>query len=312
MRSLGLFAVAALSLSMIACDWEEFEGGNWNRHKEDFHFSYPLKSGGRLYLESFNGPVEITGWEKDEVQIDGTKYASTQENLNTLKIDIVPSPDYVRVRSVRPSERRGNMGVKYIIRAPRKVELERITSSNGSIRIEGIEGNGRLRTSNGTVRAMRFLGDLEINTSNGGIEVQEFKGAALLRTSNGSIRADGVRGGFEATTSNGGIDARLVDMQSNRPIRVDSSNGRINLTVEKLAGNEIHASTSNSSITLHLPTDLNARLRASTSNSSVTSDFDVTVHGGRMSKTHIEGTVGSGGPLVDVTTSNGSIKILRL
>ena len=303
--------LAALALSMASCDWEEFNVGS-NRYKDDFHYSYPLKAGGRLYLENFNGSVEITGWEKDEVEINGTKYASTQETLSALKVDVVASPDSVRVRTVRPSERRGNMGVKYVIRAPRKVELDRIISSNGSIRVEGIAGNGRLKTSNGSVKAWRYHGNLEVGTSNGSIEVQEFEGGAVVKTSNGSVKAAGVRGYFEASTSNGSIDARVLEMDPNRPVKVDSSNGRIELTMEKVNGNEIVASTSNSSITLRLPAALNARVRASTTNSSITSEFDVNVQAGRLSKTHLEGTVGSGGPLVDVSTSNGAIRLLKI
>jgi hypothetical protein len=36
----------------------------------------------------------------------------------------------------------------------------------------------------------------------------------------------------------------------------------------------------------------------------------MTVHG-EISKTHLEGDIGKGGPLVDLDTSNGSIRILK-
>jgi hypothetical protein len=32
---------------------------------------------------------------------------------------------------------------------------------------------------------------------------------------------------------------------------------------------------------------------------------------GEFSKHHLEGTLGTGGPLIDLSTSNGSIRILR-
>jgi hypothetical protein len=75
---------------------------------------------------------------------------------------------------------------------------------------------------------------------------------------------------------------------------------------------EVHADTSNSSITVRLPSSAGATVRAHTTNSSIDTDFDVSVHGGMISKHRLEGTIGSGGPLLDLGTSNGSIKILRL
>ena len=72
----------------------------------------------------------------------------------------------------------------------------------------------------------------------------------------------------------------------------------------------VRAHTSNSGITVHLPGEVNARLAADTSNGSITSDFEMRLRG-EISKRHIDGTLGNGGPLIDLSTSNGSIRIVR-
>jgi hypothetical protein len=72
----------------------------------------------------------------------------------------------------------------------------------------------------------------------------------------------------------------------------------------------VRAHTSNSSITLHLPGEVNASLSAGTSNSSIVSDFEMRTRG-EISKHHIAGSIGNGGPLIDLSTSNGQIRILR-
>jgi len=95
-------------------------------------------------------------------------------------------------------------------------------------------------------------------------------------------------------------------------VKVETSNGSIDLTLANLRDNSVRANTSNSSITVHLPSNLNANLRAHTSNSNIHSDFDLMVKGGTASKHTLEGTVGSGGPTIDLETNNGSISILRL
>jgi hypothetical protein len=71
MRARGMCLLASM-LVLAGC--EDFDiGGFTQRYKEDFHFSYPLAEGGRIELENFNGSVEISGWDQNTVDIDGTK-----------------------------------------------------------------------------------------------------------------------------------------------------------------------------------------------------------------------------------------------
>lgn len=307
-KLLSSLVFVAATFSLAGCEFENFIESD--RYKEDFSYTYELKPGGKVAVESMNGSIEVSGWEKNSVQITGTKYAATQELLSALKVDVVAAADSVRVRVVKPSERRGGMGARFMLRVPYNTVLDRIQSSNGSIRVDGVEGEERLRTSNGSIKVMKSKGPLEAVTSNATIELQEFSGSAVLNTSNGSIKADGVRGRFEADTSNASIDARLLEIDDGRPIKVDTSNGSINLTVDSLKGNDIIATTSNSSITVRLPANTSAQLEATTSNASITSDFDVTVRG-TQSKNRLEGTIGSGGPRLSLNSSNGAIKILK-
>ncbi len=302
----GVF-LALSALFLAGCDeWDI--GGSSDRYKEDFHFSYPLTSGGTLQVENFNGSIEISGWDKNTVDIDGTKYAATEARLREININVTPSANSVTIRTVPPLDRHGNYGARYLIHVPRKTELTSIVSSNGAIRVDTIEGRTHLKTSNGTIRASQLQGSLDARTSNGTVDVSDVTGDTTLHTSNGAVRADIRKGSFEATTSNGAITARLIEPDS-KPIRLESSNGHIELTMD--AAREVHADTSNSSITVRMPGSAGAVVRAHTSNASITSDFDVSVRGGMLSKHRLEGTIGSGGPLLDLGTSNGGIKLVR-
>lgn len=310
MRSiLGVLVLAIASVFVVACDFEDFAG---DRFKEDFHNSFDVQPGGRLTLENSNGSVEITAWEKDAVDITGTKYASTENGLRDMRIDMVRSGNNVNIRTILPSGFRGGMGAKYIIRVPARYELDRIISSNGSVHVDSVAGNARVKTSNGSVHITRLAGRLDVETSNGSIEIREQQGDTAVRTSNGRIDADGIRGLFDAHTSNGSVHARVTDPLPNAPIKVDTSNGSIELSLANLRDNSVRASTSNSSITVRMPSSTNAYVRAHTSNAHVNSDFDVLVKGGQLTKHSLEGNIGAGGPVIDLGTSNGSISILRM
>lgn len=295
-------------LALAGCeDWDI--GGVMDHYREDFHYSYALNPGATVEIENSNGSIEISGWDKNSIDIDGTKYAGTEERLHTIHIDIDHSAGSISIHTNIPSGWHGNAGAKYIIRVPQKIDLQDIQSSNGSIRVESVQGQARLKTSNGSIHVDQVQGTLDAHTSNGSIEVADVTGDTTLRTTNGAIRANVRKGAFEATTSNGTITAHLMEADAH-PVRLESSNGRIDLTLD--AAREVHARTSNSSITVHLPGSINADLRAHTSNASISSDFDVSVHGGMLSKHSVEGTIGSGGPLIDLETSNGSITIMHL
>ena len=307
MRPRAICVVASMIL-LAGC--EDFGIGGMNdRYREDFHFSYPLSDAGTVELENLNGSVEISGWDKNTVDIDGTKYATTETRLREMRIDVQAAAGSVMIRTVPPIDRHGNAGARYVLHGPWRAELSNIVTSNGPIRVTDVEGAAHLRTSNGGVHVSEIHGLVDARTSNGPVDLSDVVGDATLHTTNGSIRAEVKKGRFEATTSNGSITARLVETDAN-PVRLESSNGHIDLTLD--APREVHASTSNSSITVHLPSSVGATLRAHTSNAPISSDFDVSVHGGSLSRHEMNGTIGAGGPLLDLSTSNGAIKLMHL
>src|SRR4051794_1407033 len=178
--------LAVLSFVLAGC--EDFgDWGDSSRYKEDFQYSYNLSPGGKLSLENLNGAVEIQGWDQSKVEITGTKYASSEALVKALKIDVVSSPDSIRVRTIPPSGHRGGMGARYSIRVPRRTEIERVVSSNGKIQIENVDSAARLRTSNGSVRVTGTKGNLDVETSNASVELSNHDGPAVVHTSNGSV-----------------------------------------------------------------------------------------------------------------------------
>ena len=307
MRPVGIRALLA-GVLLLLCGCEDFDLGGTGRYREDFHFSYPLNAGGAVELDSFNGSIDISGWDKDIVEIDGTRYANTENRLNQIKIEISPTAASITIHATRPLDRFGNSGARFSLHVPRKAILSNIVSSNGPIRVDDIDGRARLRTSNGGIHAAGIRGALDLETSNGSVDVSDLMGDAVIHTSNGSVRAEIKKGGFQARTTNGSITARLLE-SDDQPVRLESSNGHIELTLD--AAREVHADTSNSSITVRLPSSIGATVRAHTSNSTISSDFDVSVHGGHLSKHELDGTIGEGGPLLDLGTSNGAIKLVR-
>ena len=286
MRVKPVLALLPALVLLAGCEFDDM--GDFGRYHEDFHYNYPLKAGGRIEVESFNGGIEISPWDQETVDISGTRYARSHDAIDDVKINVDHTSDAVSIRTSRPTTRNGNYGARFVIKVPRNAVLDRITTSNGAIRASDGAGPGRFRTSNGAIHIINFKGEVNAETSNGTLELTDVEGPVTGHTSNGAIRGKGLRGALDLTTSNGSVDLAY----SGAPVPA------------------IRVRTSNSSITLRLPGDVNARLSANTSNGSITSDFEMMVKG-EVSRHRMDGTLGSGGPLIDLQTSNGAIRILR-
>ena len=92
--------LAALGIFLTGCDIDELASfGNAHAYEKDFHQHYPLKAGGTLSLDSFNGSVEISGWDQDRVQVDGVQYGSTERLRDSISIDVVANGNTVQIRT---------------------------------------------------------------------------------------------------------------------------------------------------------------------------------------------------------------------
>ena len=311
MRWLRFGKIAALAAlpALAGCDLVELAAPA--RFQEDFEFTRPLNPGGRLAVENSNGSIEIQVWDEDEAQIRGVKFASSKKLLDLIEIDVAGSGDFVRVRTVKPSGRFGSMGARYTIRVPHGAVLDPLITTNGTITVTGDVGGVRARTSNGRVKIAGASGDVEIQTSNGSITCTEIEGDARLSTSNGAIRVDGLKGRLRAKTSNGSVKARIEPGPGPEPIEIRTSNGAISLTLQAPPAADVIVTTSNASITVRAPESLRARLRLRSTNGAVSADFEV-AGAGERSKRRLEGLVNGGGPLVELTTTNGTVRLLKL
>ncbi len=296
-------------VGVSGCYIDDF--GVFDRYTKDFHYSYPLKSAGRLSLETFNGQVEISGWDQETVDISGTKSGPGADAVDSLKIEIANTPDAVSVRAVRPSEFRHGWGARFAIKIPRRAVLDMIQTSNAQIHVVDGSGPARFRTSNGAIRVQALEGGLDAQTSNAAIELTDVTGEAMIRTSNGHIHVDNLKGPLQARTSNGSVTATVSPGGAGGPLRLETSNGGVDLTLPAKFSNDVRVGSSNGPITLHLPPEINGHVLARTNNASVTTDFEVRMEG-EFSKSRMEGVIGTGGPLLDLTTSNASIRLLKM
>src|SRR5262249_6073510 len=126
------------------------------------------------------------------------------------------------------------------------------------------------------------------------------------KTVNGEVNAESLQSDVALTTVNGSIKATTTGNAT-----ASTVNGSVNVTMGRMDGPDAGSfRTVNGGITLHLTGAVDAEVRAETLNGSFTSDFPITFRG-EITKHRVRGTIGNGGPELDLKTVNGSIKLLR-
>jgi hypothetical protein len=131
--------------------------------------------------------------------------------------------------------------------------------------------------------------NLDMKANNGSIAVGDVAGQIRFQTQNGSVRLSAVAGDVDGSTVNGSLSIDLVGSGWN--------------------GTGLRAETTNGSVRMSLPQNFSAQVQVSTVNGRLNVDFPVTVSG-EIGKT-MSFQLGSGGPLVEAKTRNGSVTISR-
>ena len=130
---------------------------------------------------------------------------------------------------------------------------------------------------------------LDLTANNGGISIENVDGRLEFETNNGGVSLTGVSGNVRGSTSNGGVD--------------------VVLTGDRWSGEGLDVRTTNGGVELAVPANYSAQLETGTVNGGMEIGFPITVQG-RINR-RLTTTLGNGGPLVRVTTTNGGVAIRR-
>lgn len=120
---------------------------------------------------------------------------------------------------------------------------------------------------------------------------------------NGDLLIDGIEGGIDADTVNGTIVVRRAAGE----IELETVNGRIELELGSLVKDDISVSSVNG--TIEVFTTGSAEIRAETVNGRIQNDFGIEVKKGKYVGSSMNGTIGGGGPVIDMETVNGAIRL---
>lgn len=165
---------------------------------EPFSQVYPISPTGRVSIANINGDVHINVWDQSSVKVDAVKRAYSQQSLSEVTIAVTNTPDSIKIKTEYPDKQsygrnreHSAASVEYTLTVPRGASLQGVDLVNGSLDVEGLQGDMNASLVNGTVKADGLGGDVKISTVNGGIaaDVSTLNGAkgVNLNSVNGPI-----------------------------------------------------------------------------------------------------------------------------
>jgi len=171
--------------------------------------------------------------------------------------------------------------------------LVRLDASAGQIKASGPDSQGDASWSVSYEIFVPQTTDLNMTSYNGGISVSDVRGRIEFNAKNGGVRLARVAGNVSGQTVNGGIHVELAG--------------------STWEGGQLDARAINGGVIVGVPGNYSAHIQAETVNGVFDADFPLTVNvNGRSRPRALDFSVGSGGPLVHVSTTNGNVKFQRI
>jgi DUF4097 and DUF4098 domain-containing protein YvlB len=256
-----------------------------------------------VVLQTFDGSIEVHSWDRDEIEVEIERRAMEQDMLDEIKISTEQQGDRIIVKVTGPENGRFRgitVGTHISPTARLRVALPRMSnlqasSGDGTIAVEDVSGKIGLDTEDGSIRAARLSGEIRVRSGDGTIRMEKVEGRLDLETTDGAIELDAKPTTLRGRTGDGAI--------------------RLHVAPDTTMAEDWELTTGDGSITLTLPAGFNAELDAESGDGSVRS-----THPGIRTETRtgsdreerrrsLRTTIGSGGKMLRVRTSDGTVRI---
>jgi hypothetical protein len=257
-----------------------------------------------VQLATFDGPIVIRGWDRDEISVEVEKRGRDKAAAEAIEVLADQKGDVVHVEARKKDQADGkssyqigwnavSRSAKLVVSVPTGSDLV-VRTGDGSIRVDHVNGKLELRSGDGSVTGRDLSGDVVAHTEDGAIRLEGVDGKCDVASDDGSITVQGRLDGLRVSTEDGSVVVRAA------------------------AGSKIardwNLSTGDGSMVLYLADGLGADLDAQARDGSVKLDSGLVFahESGDRSRGAVRGRLGAGGPRLVMRSGDGTIRLRRL
>lgn len=290
------------------------------RYERTVQLSKPMSAGSLFAAKSNDGWINVTGGEVADCNVTATiiARADSDEKARTIaektKVKLEQFGSKLTVKLQKPILMMNqSVDVQVEAMVVKDCDVE-VSTDDGDITIENVNGKIDVLTDDGTVRLSRIGGDIKIRSDDGSINVQEFNANAKLerdgwidiQTDDGTVTLSRVVGNIKVRSDDG--STRVEEVTGD--VNIQSDDGRITVVYSEDAGGVCNVSliTDDAAIDLTAPANFSASAEIITDDGSINTDLPIKVTG-KLGKSGIKGTIGTGEGRLYIKTDDASIRI---
>jgi DUF4097 and DUF4098 domain-containing protein YvlB len=286
-------AVAAILLLAQAAGAEEIE----KRAQADPR--------GEVVIVNVAGDVQVTGWERNEVQVNADLSDGVQ------RLDFKTSGARTTIEVVLPKGHRSYQGsTDLVVHVPRNSSLTTNTVSADQT-IKDVRGMQRLQSVSGEIQTELWNEDLEIKNVSGEISVTGHSGKGTLRATSvsGDLRLHHIGPEMEINTVTGDMQVQAQELSR---ARIKTTNGDLELRAASLTRDvRIDAEGINGDLRFRFRGAIDAEFDIETFNGDIDNCFGPKPHRTREygPGTALRFKEGNGDGRIRIKALNGTVEI---
>jgi Toastrack DUF4097 len=315
------------ALAIVACAAPRFARGAEGSFERSLKVTGPVQ----LDVGTGSGYISVRPGSSSSVEVHGIikahnswgfDSASAEEKVRRLESNppVQQDGNYIRIGHIEDPELRRNVSISYELTVPPQTEIKCGTGS-GNIDVQGVQGPAHTSTGSGNITDSNIGNEVDASTGSGRIQLDGVKGSVHASTGSGTIQASSIAGGFHLSTGSGDIrlsevasgDGRISTGSGNVEVtgvhgalRVGAGSGAITAQGDPTGDWYLH--TGSGSLSVQTTPGASFNLDAHTDSGQIVTRRSVTVQG-TLGRGTLRGKVGSGGPIVNLRTGSGSIRI---
>jgi DUF4097 and DUF4098 domain-containing protein YvlB len=175
---------------------------------QNIHKSFTVEKGQKLSINlKTGGSISITGWDKDEVNVDASIGGDDWEDVI---VELEKTDSGVEIYSkYKDRHDNENSRTHFEISVPAKFDID-VNTMGGKINLDGVDGNITGKTMGGGLILSHLKGYIDLSTMGGNITLTGSDVDGKVHTMGGSVDFENVTGGVKGSSMGGKVTMKNV------------------------------------------------------------------------------------------------------
>ena len=181
---------------------------------KDIHKNFKVEKGKKLLMNlKTGGSISITGWNKDEVEVDASINGRDWEEC---QVNFAQTSSGIEITSKYKHNYDSHSGnARFEIKVPNKFNLK-LETMGGKIEVQNVDGDLNGHTMGGKINLSNLKGQIEFSTMGGSVSLTDSNVNGKLSTMGGNVLIENVKGDVSGSTMGGKVISRNVTQVSNQ------------------------------------------------------------------------------------------------